>query len=389
LGIYWQRCRVTAVIGLLWLAGLRLTTLQAQNQTATPESAPRYFLFVVEASRSMKPRTQATLDVLQTLLNSAFDRQMRRGDILDAWAFNDTLHKMGAPAQADSQEARATLSVRLLDFVMSQASDKKANLDKVLPELNTLLHDSPFVTLILLSSGENDFHGSVCDGLINSSFKRLHEQQQQAQRPLVTVIRSMGGQITDCKVVAAPQAIKMPALPAPPVISAETKKTTALARTEPAKPASAAESQERPPAQPAPAPKPPDSAPSKPSPEASKPPPPVFLPAPASMTAVTAANTEKQAPSPAAVKDDPPPAQVQPSAAAAQPAGDTALGANGGPDKAKPASPTLLGVSAPSAPPRSFLRENGKFLLVSIAAILAAAFCFYNWLRTFAGRSGK
>src|SRR5437763_3690132 len=132
-GDLWQRVRAAAFVGAVWLAMLHSTTVPAQTQPSASDGTPRYSLFVVETSRSMKPRTQATLDVMQNLLNSAFNGQMRRGDLLDAWVFNDAVHKAGAPAQADSQEARATLSVRLLGFVMGQGADKKASLDKALP----------------------------------------------------------------------------------------------------------------------------------------------------------------------------------------------------------------------------------------------------------------
>ena len=507
--------RAAAITGLVWLNAFRATDAAAQSQPA--QTGPQhYFLFVVESSRSMQPRLQGSLDVMQGLLNSAFNGQMRSGDILDAWVFNDAVSKAGPPAQADTQEARATLSVRLLDFVMSQAADKKTSFDKVLPNLSNLLRDSPLITVILITSGENEMHGTVCDGLINNSYRRLHDAQQKVEKPLVTVFRAVQGQVTDCKVIPAPERIALPPLPDLTVFRPEANSittapapdpTNAPARVAPkpkappatvsAKPTNTvpssltqaktnrpvetkpvfeprvtelatATSEVPPVATPPPAPATPspqpsvaetqaprtetptkpemllastdssvaaaqlaatrnDAAPTKPETPVNKadvpaaePQPSPTKPEPAPAKEETPAKTESSSsPADPPPRPAPPPASAPPKAAVETPAAPVETGpsvpsapaepskqpdllasARVVPPPPQPASvqpapvekaptPSVLAVSLPPATQRSFLRENGKFLLLSGLAVLGAAFCFYNWFKSYLDRSRR
>jgi hypothetical protein len=429
-------CLAATMLGLACYNVPGATNEQAQNQPA-PSSAPQhYFLFVVESSRSMQPRLQATLEVMQGLLNTAFNGQMRPGDILDAWAFNETLSKAGPPAQADTQEARATLSVRLLDFVMSQASNKKTSLAKVLPDLDGLLRDSPLITVILITSGENEMHGSVCDGLINNSYKRLHDQQLKAHNPLVTILRAVKGQVTDCKVVPAPARITLPQLPeaqvvqARPPVPASTATAPASVATKPK--ASVAQTNRPAPVEvkslaepraievpklaappsnspvaaaqnPANTPQPTAAVTKAPEPETASAPtetlPAKVEPLRTNMALVKADPLPNQAEppnpkaEPPAVVPSPPPQESEPqatpppAAVLAPPPSPAPVEVAPAPVNRQPAP--VVAASLPPPVQRSFLRENGKFLLLSGMAALVAAFCFYNWFKTFLDRARR
>jgi len=422
-------CLTATMLGFACCNVPGATNEQAQNEPA-PSSGPRhYFLFVVESSRSMQPRLQATLDVMQGLLNTAFNGQMRPGDILDAWAFNETLSKAGPPAQADTQEARATLSVRLLDFVMSQASDKKTSFDKVLPDLDGPLRDSPLITVILITSGENEMHGSVCDGLINNSYKRLHDQQQKAHNPLVTILRAVKGQVTDCKVVPAPARITLPQLPEAqvvqtrPSVSASTVTAPASVATKPKGSLTQAQTNRPPPVEGKPAAEPratevarlaapPPDSPVPPAQASANPPQPTPAEAkapetPSATTETLPAKVEPTRTDPLPNQDEPPnpkaeppasvpspPAQQSEQQATPPPAAVLAPPPPPAPVEAAPAPVNrqpapVVAASLPPAVQRSFLRENGKFLLLSGMAAMVAAFCFYNWFKTFLDRSRR
>jgi len=264
----------------------------------------------------------------------------------------------------------------------------------------------------------------------------LHDHQHQAQKPLVTVIRSIGGQVTDCKVLTPPGAIKMPPVPAAQAVNREVTMAAIPAETNAVKAASLADAKTTEPSKtvavPDPGPRPAESALSS-KPAESAPPvnsspaetnavvepntpiegtagsarkvaaepsaaatdvpssPAIPLPASASSTSPSpGTNSEPQVPPPVAKNEDQnPTARTEPSFASGQSILAQGVRADAFPESTRPAGSPLLGVSAPSAPPRSFLRENGKFLLLILAAVLAAAFCFYNWFKTFAGRSGK
>src|SRR5882724_1036018 len=99
------------VSNALWRAGCRLvcaavllaTALHAQTNSPAP-AAPHSsrYLLIVETSRSMQRRTQGTLDAVRTLLASGMGGQMRRGDTLGVWTFNDQLYAGSFPLQTVS-----------------------------------------------------------------------------------------------------------------------------------------------------------------------------------------------------------------------------------------------------------------------------------------------
>jgi hypothetical protein len=67
--------------------------------------------------------------------------------------------------------------------------------------------------VILVSSGEEEIHGTPFDERINDSYKAWRGEQRKARMPLVTVLRAKQGKITDYSVNAAPFPVEMPPLP--------------------------------------------------------------------------------------------------------------------------------------------------------------------------------
>src|SRR5439155_23268789 len=77
---------------LLVLATLSRSQLFAQTNAAKAAPRANRYLLVVETSRSMKPRLEATLKLVQGLLVSGMNGQLRRGDTLGIWTFSEDLY---------------------------------------------------------------------------------------------------------------------------------------------------------------------------------------------------------------------------------------------------------------------------------------------------------
>jgi hypothetical protein len=205
--------------GLLSLTGLLLALhsmpvrVQAQTDTEVGR-VPNRYLFVVETSRTMQRRAEGVVAAAQDLVNSGFRGQLRQGDTLGVWTFNAELATGQFPLEEWSSEARATIAIHLLTFLQGQTYEKQARLDKLWPSLERVLKDSQFITVILISSGEDKLQGTPYDAQINDAWGKWRAPQQQARMPLVTILRASHGQIRGWSVTPAPWDPDLPPLPA-------------------------------------------------------------------------------------------------------------------------------------------------------------------------------
>src|ERR1051326_5923515 len=138
-----------------WCLVLGAFLSQASAQTNTNRAVPvsNRYLFIVETSRAMERRADGVLSSVQTLLNSAIGGQLRRGDTLGVWTYNEQLYGGEFPLQQWSPETHPGVVRRTVAFLQQQKYEKSARIDKVLPSINRLVQGSPFLTVILITEG--------------------------------------------------------------------------------------------------------------------------------------------------------------------------------------------------------------------------------------------
>ena len=190
---------------------LNTIALDAQT-TPTPSPSNRYLL-VVDTSRAMQTRAAGVQKAVQDLLASGLSGQMRRGDTLGVWTFNSELYKGQFPLQKWSPETKAEIILHVISFLKTQKYEKRANLDKVLPTLDQIVRGSEFITVILVSDGDEKIRGTPFDARINGYYDLWRDQQRKAQMPILTVLRAGGGRITHFAMNTAPWPVEMPPLP--------------------------------------------------------------------------------------------------------------------------------------------------------------------------------
>ncbi len=188
---------------------------QLRAQTNAVKSAPssNRYLLIVDTARSMKPRTEGLQATVRDLLESGMRGQMRRGDTLGVWTFNESLHAGLFPLQQWTPEAQKGIVTAVLGFLREQKYEKQTSLDKVLPVMDRVIKASAGITVILISDGEEEFRGTPFDDPINDFHRLWRNQQQKARMPFVTVLCARGGQITDYTVNSAPWPVEIPPLP--------------------------------------------------------------------------------------------------------------------------------------------------------------------------------
>jgi hypothetical protein len=195
---------------------------QAQCQTNTPKYGivSSRFLLVVETSRAMGRRSDATLKTVASLLYSGFSHQIKQGDTLGVWTYNQQLYTGRIPLQRWSTPLQHEIVSDTLDFFKGQKYEKQAVFTSVRPALDKVIKDSEFITVVLVSSGEEAIAGTPFDDKINELYKSWKVDQEKTKMPFITVIRAKRGTITGYTAVPAPWQVELPPWPADPVAKA-------------------------------------------------------------------------------------------------------------------------------------------------------------------------
>jgi hypothetical protein len=198
-------------------------SLGAPQLAAQPAVSSSRYLLIVDTSGSMQRRAKGMLSTVQDLLASGMQGQLRRGDTLGVWTFNEELYTGRFPLQVWEPEEQRAIGRRALAFLKAQHYAKQPNLDKVIPALDHVVKDSEVITVILISAGDANIHGTPFDGRINDVYARWRNEQPKARKPLVTVLRARNGKIANCSVTPAPGPVEILPLPPPeaPVVRTE------------------------------------------------------------------------------------------------------------------------------------------------------------------------
>jgi hypothetical protein len=190
--------------------------VEARAQTNAPVAnrVTNRYLFVVETSRAMQKRSEGALGTVGKLLTSGLRGQLKPGDTLGVWTFNDELHAGIFPLQRWSSEDSDAIASRVVSYLKAQKFEKQAKLEKVLPVLNGVLKSSEYITVVLVTEGAQDIHGTPFDADLNAAYKNWRDQQQKAKMPFLTVFRGERGTLTYHSVTPAQWALDLPPLPA-------------------------------------------------------------------------------------------------------------------------------------------------------------------------------
>ncbi len=175
-------------------------------------SSNRY-LFIVETSRGMQKREEGVKQAVTNLLGSGMRGQLQTGDTLGLWTYNNQLHAGKFPLQEWKPEKRDELTSRMLMFLGAEKYEKSPAIQKVAPALQPIVQNSDFITIVIISTGEEKITGTPFDDQINGEYKLWHDQQQKAKMPFITVLRANHGTITDSLVTPVPFPLELPPLP--------------------------------------------------------------------------------------------------------------------------------------------------------------------------------
>jgi hypothetical protein len=164
------------------IVGLLASGATAQTNVTSSKSANRW-LFVVETSRSTERQADALRTLVPSLVFSGMDGQLRKGDTIGLWTFNSELHDGELPLQQWTPETRRAVAQRMGSFLETRKFERTSRLEPVLTSLEGVIRNSEFITVVLITSGQQKVEGTPFDEQINSSYDQWRRQQERARLP--------------------------------------------------------------------------------------------------------------------------------------------------------------------------------------------------------------
>lgn len=208
--------------------------VRCQTNIAKSHWVSNRYLLIVETSHSTHRRVDGVIKTVANLLVSGIGGQVRQGDSLGVWTYNEQLYTGHLPLQRWATLEKEDIASTVLNFLKSQKYEKQPAFASVRPALDKVIKDSEFITIILVSSGEDAMTGTPFDDQINELYKNWRAEQEKARMPLVTVLRAKRGAITGFSVTPPPWQIEIPAWPAEPSVAKAAIPGTGTPKAQPA-----------------------------------------------------------------------------------------------------------------------------------------------------------
>ena len=199
----------TCLAALAGLGGAALTLCAQTN----PPPAPGRYLFIVDTSAAMKRYAPAAYKAVENLLLSSMSAQLKRGDTVGVWTFNEQLFAGRLPLQVWSPETAALVNTNVLSFLKTQAFSGASRFETVVPTLSRVVENSDRLTVLLVSDGNEEISGTPFDWQIQTALGNSFKAQQKARMPFITVLRAQHGEFVNAFVNRAPWPVEFPQFP--------------------------------------------------------------------------------------------------------------------------------------------------------------------------------
>ncbi len=174
------------------------------------------YLFILETSKEMKREAEPAKNVLLRLIYTGVMGQMKAGDTIGVWTYNDALHAGDIPMQTFTTEDRESVTHRVGEYLTNQKFTGGAHLELALLPMLKLATNSPNLTVILISDGKQAVAGTPFDAEIRALHKKYYDELREAKLPFITALVANKGEFISYAVSSALGPIRVPRLPKPP-----------------------------------------------------------------------------------------------------------------------------------------------------------------------------
>ena len=206
--------RGSLVAAALFLSLVSIYAQASSGTAASTNSLPEdRILVIVETSAAMQKRAENIQKLVGETVSSGLGGDMRSGDTVGMWTFNNELYSGQFPLQLWTKASRQRVAVTMVQFLQQQRYEKAARPAVIWETLTNIVARSERITVIIVSSGSEVITGTPFDESIAQNFSKNKEAQQKAKMPFITILRAFKGKFTGFSVNMAPWPIELPEYP--------------------------------------------------------------------------------------------------------------------------------------------------------------------------------
>jgi hypothetical protein len=147
---------------------------------------------------------------VKEILDSSLKGEWQAGDTLEVWTCKEGTYTNILPSVRLPLDARSGSKTRLLSVLQGQVNDRRVAYEQTMPELARLLQKSDFNTVIIVSAGDSELHGTPFDTQINEAYRQWQGEQRKLRLPFITILRAGQGKTAYWSVSPAQWPLELP-----------------------------------------------------------------------------------------------------------------------------------------------------------------------------------
>jgi len=184
------------------------------------------YLFILENSSAMEDLQASNEATLFELVRSGIDGQMLAGDTYGLWTYNKTTQTGKFPMRVWEPRRSTQQATIAAACVSQQLYEKSANMKELMRDLTDVVRAVSNLTVLLISDGSTEVHGTPFDKSINSEYRSQNRIRRHVKRPFVTTLVVRDGWFVQARVTVGGAHIELPERP-PPVLALKPPATNA------------------------------------------------------------------------------------------------------------------------------------------------------------------
>jgi hypothetical protein len=181
------------------------------------------FLFIFNTSADMKKLLPAVQAEVNNLMSTSMGGQLRPGDGIGVWTFDQDLRTGQFPLQPWRPDDAVTIASSINKLVGKQHYANNTRFNALQPQLDQLIKNSERLTVLIFCDGEDAIKWTPYDDGINQVFQQRLAEQKRTRQPFVLVFRTQMGQYAGCTMNFPPGMVRVPEFPPPPAPPAPVK----------------------------------------------------------------------------------------------------------------------------------------------------------------------
>ena len=151
------------------------------------------FLFVIDSSLSMAPRKTNTMQMVRQMILSGFEKQIRPGDSIDIWVYDEENHINAFPPQIWEDADARRIAVNAGRFIDVQKFRGRSRFEPVGRDLEALLPNTKQLLIVIITDADEPLSGFPLDLDINQFLATEKRRRPYAKQPFLISIAAVNG----------------------------------------------------------------------------------------------------------------------------------------------------------------------------------------------------